>query len=135
MQIVKESSFDKRHKLRTYCSCSVIAAVTQQISQVHAKGQAPMQIWARVMGSLGSFASSSRAPIFADLCLSQDTGKSVFVTIPSKVTLYTINEAHKQYGLLDTLFEYICYLEPPGKHLSKNLVKPTRCQQASLADS
>ena len=29
----------------------------------------------------------------------------------------TINEAHKQYSLLDTIFNYIFYLGPPGKHL------------------
>ena len=30
---------------------------------------------------------------------------------------WTINEAHKQYSLLDTIFNYIFYLGPPGKHL------------------
>jgi len=30
---------------------------------------------------------------------------------------YIINEAHKQYGLLDTIFSGIFYLGPPGKHL------------------
>ena len=30
---------------------------------------------------------------------------------------YTRNEAHKQYSLLDTIFNYIFYLGPPGKYL------------------
>ena len=30
---------------------------------------------------------------------------------------YTVNEAHKQYSLLDTIFNYIFYFGPPGKHL------------------
>ena len=30
---------------------------------------------------------------------------------------YLINEAHKQYSLLDTIFNYIFYFGPPGKHL------------------
>ena len=28
-----------------------------------------------------------------------------------------INEAHKQYSLLDTISNYICYFGPPGTHL------------------
>ena len=28
-----------------------------------------------------------------------------------------INEAHKQYSLLNTIFNYIFYLGPPGKYL------------------
>ena len=28
-----------------------------------------------------------------------------------------MNEAHKQYSLLDTIFNYIFYFGPPGKHL------------------
>ena len=31
--------------------------------------------------------------------------------------LYTINEAQKQHSLLDTIFDYIFYFEPPGKYL------------------
>ena len=30
---------------------------------------------------------------------------------------YTIIEAHKQYSLLDTIFNHIFYLGPPGKYL------------------
>ena len=30
---------------------------------------------------------------------------------------YTINEAHKQYSLLDTIFNHIFHLGPPGKYL------------------
>ena len=37
---------------------------------------------------------------------------------------YIINEAHKQYSLLDTTFNYIFYLEPPGKHLYLSLQNP-----------
>ena len=37
-----------------------------------------------------------------------------------KYICYTINEAHKQYKLLDTIFNYTFYLGPPGKHLQKN---------------
>ena len=52
-----------------------------------------------------------------DLCLSQDVGKYVLGRFPRHITFYTINEAHKQYSLLDTIFNYIFYLGPPGKHL------------------
>ena len=44
-------------------------------------------------------------------------GKLVFGRFPLIVMLYTINEAHKQYSLLDTIFNCICYLGPPGKYL------------------
>ena len=30
---------------------------------------------------------------------------------------YSINEAHKEYSLLDTISNYIFYFGPPGKHL------------------
>jgi hypothetical protein len=38
---------------------------------------------------------------FADLCLSQDAGKLVFGSFPL-ICCSSINEAHKQYSLLDT---------------------------------
>ena len=33
---------------------------------------------------------------------------------------YIINEAHKQYGLLATMFNYIFYFGPPGKYPEQN---------------
>ena len=51
---------------------------------------------------------------YADCCISQDVGKLVFGRCPLSFELYTINEAHKQYSLLDIIFNYICYFEPPG---------------------
>ena len=44
-------------------------------------------------------------------------GKWVFGRFPWKFIFYTINEAHKQYNILDTIFNYIFYFGPPGKHL------------------
>ena len=40
-----------------------------------------------------------------------------FRQISLKTYIYTINEAHKQYSLLDTIFNYIFYLGPPGTYL------------------
>ena len=34
-----------------------------------------------------------------------------------EIIFYTINEAHQQYSLLDTILNYILYCEPPGNHL------------------
>ena len=42
----------------------------------------------------------------------QNFGKCPWIFI-----FYTINEAHKQYSLLDTIFNYILYLQPLGKYL------------------
>ena len=36
---------------------------------------------------------------------------------PREFLFYIINEAHQQYSLLDTIFNYILYLGPPGKYL------------------
>ena len=44
-------------------------------------------------------------------------GKWVFGRFPWKFVFYTINEAHKQYSLLDKIFDYIFYPGPPGKYL------------------
>ena len=55
--------------------------------------------------------------IFADLWLSQDVRKLVFGIFPSIFRFDTINEAHKQYSLLDTIFDYIFDLGPAGKYL------------------
>ena len=52
-----------------------------------------------------------------DLCLYQGAGKLVFGKFPLIFELYTINEAHKQYNLLDTTFKYILYSSPPQNHL------------------
>ena len=41
----------------------------------------------------------------------------VFRQISLKNMFYTRNEAHEQYSLLDKVFNYMCYLGPPGKHL------------------
>ena len=44
-----------------------------------------------------------------DLSLSQDVGKEALVTCPCIFEFYTVNETHKQYTLLDTIFNYIFY--------------------------
>ena len=51
------------------------------------------------------------------LLISQDVGKMVFGRFPWIFIFDTRNEAHKQYSLLDTIFNYIFYLGPPGKYL------------------
>ena len=43
----------------------------------------------------------------------QDSGKSVFGTFPSKFVFYSRNGTHKQYSLLDTVFNEMFYLGPP----------------------
>ena len=43
---------------------------------------------------------------YADWSLSQDVGKQVFGRFPSEFIFYTINEAHKQYSLFDTISNY-----------------------------
>ena len=43
----------------------------------------------------------------------------------------TINEAHKQYSLLDTVFNCIVYLGPPGTYFQK--IKETYYMSASFA--
>ena len=45
--------------------------------------------------------------------------------------LYTLNDAHKQYGLLDTIFNYICILDLQENHYK---LQPTTRRPASLAD-
>ena len=60
----------------------------------------------------------------SDCCLSQDVRESVFGKFPWKCWFYTINEAHKQYSLLDTMLNYILYFGPPGKHLSSSPQNP-----------
>ena len=68
----------------------------------------------------------------ADCCLSQDVRESVFGTFPWKCWFYIINEAHKQYSLLDTIFNYIFYVGPPGKHLylgTQNQLRLPNCSR------
>ena len=36
---------------------------------------------------------------------------------PWKLNPFTRNQAQEQYSLLDTIFDYIFYLGPPGKYL------------------
>ena len=43
-----------------------------------------------------------------DFFTSQSFAQSIF---------HTINETHKQYSLLDAIFNSIFYFGPPGKHL------------------
>ena len=62
----------------------------------------------------------------ADLSLSQDVRKLVFARFNAIFGFDTINEAHKQYHLLDTIFNYIFYLGPPGKHLYLSPENPPR---------
>ena len=40
----------------------------------------------------------------------------VFGRFPLTFRFYTINEAHKQYSVLDIIFNYIFDFGPPGKH-------------------
>ena len=42
--------------------------------------------------------------------------------------LYDINEAHKQYSLLDTVFSYIFHFGPPGKYLYTGFFSPNHGQ-------
>jgi hypothetical protein len=42
-----------------------------------------------------------------DLSLNQDVRKLVLGRFPRKIIFYIINEAHKQYSLSDTIFNYI----------------------------
>ena len=45
--------------------------------------------------------------------------------------MYTINEARKQYRLLDTVFNYILYFGPPGNIYKQ--VKKTHYMSAGFA--
>ena len=45
-----------------------------------------------------------------------------------------INEAHKQYSLLDTIFKYVCSFGPPGNTSILKSSKPTTCRLAKPAD-
>ena len=49
------------------------------------------------------------AYVFADCFLSQGVGKWVFGRFPEQNKFHTINEAHKQYSLLDTILISIFY--------------------------
>jgi hypothetical protein len=60
----------------------------------------------------------------ADFCLSQDVRKLFVGTFPWIFRLYAINEAQKQYSLLHTIFNCICYFGPPGKRLCLSPPKP-----------
>ena len=40
-----------------------------------------------------------------------------FCSFPLKFNYFTRNEAQEQHSLLDTIFDYIFYFGPPGKHL------------------
>ena len=55
--------------------------------------------------------------LFTDCWLVRMLGKWVFGRFPWIFIFYTRNEAHKQYSLLDTIFNYMFYLGPPGKYL------------------
>ena len=52
-----------------------------------------------------------REGVGADLSLSQDAGKWVFDIFPWQFTFPILNEAHKQYSLLDTISRYDFYLD------------------------
>jgi hypothetical protein len=47
-------------------------------------------------------------------------GKTKMQISFKSLLIYTINETHKQYIILDTILNYIFYFGPPGKHLLKN---------------
>ena len=44
-----------------------------------------------------------------------------------------MNETHKQYSLFDTIFNYISYSGPPGKHMCLSDVPKTHYMSASEA--
>ena len=67
----------------------------------------------------------------ADLSLSQDVGKQVFGRCSWIFVLYTINAAHKQYSLLDTIFSYTFYFGPTGKHLYLSHQNPLHVSRRS----
>ena len=45
----------------------------------------------------------------------QEIGKTIGAGL-----YYSMNEAHNQYNLLDTIFDYVFYFGPPGKYLQKS---------------
>ena len=80
--------------------------------------------WKRLGSVLRVSILSSLKSAFPDLCLSQDVGEQVFGRFPWKCISGIMNDTHKQYTLLDTIFNYILYLGPPGKHLYKSKENP-----------
>ena len=54
-----------------------------------------------------------------------------FGPFPRKSNSFTRNEGQEQHSLLDTIFNYILYFGPPGKHLKKTR-KRTTCRPAVL---
>ena len=74
--------------------------------------------WSRCLGECQGQRTEGKGHCYnADCCLSQDVREQVFGRFPWIFIFYTINEIHKQYNLLDTIFNYIFYFGPPGKHL------------------
>ena len=83
----------------------------------------PALVWTQ--GPTGSANENSTNRYYtSDWSLSQDVRKLVFGRFPGTNICYTINGAHKQYSLLVTIFNYICYFGPPGKHLFLSPPKP-----------
>ena len=59
----------------------------------------------------------------ADLSLSQDVGNQVFGRCPSKFVIYTMNETHKQYNLLDTILTILSFMLDLQENIYKQVKK------------
>ena len=62
---------------------------------------------------------------------SENWRKSVFGRFPWTFWFYCINEAHKQYSLIDTILNYVFYFGPPGQHLYSSPQNPVRVGRRS----
>ena len=51
------------------------------------------------------------------------------------IYIYSISETHKQYSLLDTIFMYLLYFGPPGKHLYLSLQNPLHLRRPTRTGS
>ena len=59
-----------------------------------------------------------------------------FRTFSGNCLIHTRNRSHKQYSLSDTIFNYMFYFGPPGKHLSKsaeNLLHVSRLRRPTCS--
>ena len=87
--------------------------------RVDGLSKAPSHIPMRITCHL-DYVSKVKVKVCSSFCgdrgLSQNAGKLLFGTCPWIFRLYSIHAVHKQYSLLDTTFNYIVSLKPPGTY-------------------
>ena len=108
----KLKDLDLVTRLGTFASCELITSVDQSAA-VELRYPKKNSCHFAHLGLYHSIKSIDTS----DCWLVRMLGKWIFGRFPWIFIFYTRNEAHKQYSLLDTIFNYIFCLGPPGKYL------------------